>query len=554
MTHKYSVPGLTHAPSYRSLAIAVLAISGVCAAAAPALAQWGADTTTNTIINNSSGEQVQPKVACTASGRTLVSLFDNSTGGYDVRLQSLTSSGTVEWVVGGILLADRAVSSTVDYDLTVDADGNAYVAYNDDGGVSGAAQQIIIQKISPSGQKLWGSSPSFTGAAVSTGTLFKANPKVCVLADNSVVVGWNESVSSTITRINFQQVSTGGALINTPAVVTETGHYVALSDMESVGANQFAAMWIRGSGTSAINSAKALYAQRFTLTGSDFLPTWNAGNPVIVFNTTSVQNGYFPTLTPDGTGGVVVGFYETGGSRNSLVQHVLSTGALRFAAAAPTTGITTGLIRVSGSAVYDAAADVYYTISTQTNSSSQSSYSVFAQKLSSNGSRLWGDAGLELRPVTTSQPSFTQAQLRSGGMYGFGFLATGATTGTVNGWGVNADGTIAWSSTINNTLATKARLASAVHPSGYAVVAFTNGSTGSGDVLAQNINTDGTFGNITSECGPADVNTDGIIDGNDFTAFINAFGAGESLADINTDGVIDGDDFVLFINGFGAGC
>jgi len=550
MTHK----NCAFIHRYRSLSIAVLAISGVCAVKAPALAQWGADTTNNTIINNSSGEQVQPKVVCTPTGRTLISFFDNSLGGYDVRLQSLTANGTVEWLVGGILLADRAVSSTVDYDLTVDADGNAYVVYNDDGGVPAAAQQIVIQKVSPSGQKLWGTSPNFAGTAVSTGTLFKANPKVSVLGDNSVVVGWSESVSSTVTRINFQQVGAAGALINNPAVVTELGRYVALSDMESVGGNQFAALWIRGSGTSAITSAKALYAQRFTLTGSDFLPTWNSGNPVIVFNTTSVQNGYFPTMTPDGTGGVVVASYETGGNGNSLGPHVLSTGALRFAAAAPTTGITTGLIRVSGSAVYDAAADVYYTISTQTNSASQSNYSVIAQKLAANGSRLWGDAGLELRPFTTSQPSFTQAQLRSGGMYGFGFLATGATTGTVNGWGVNADGTVAWSNTINSTPATKARLASAVHPSGYAVVAFTNGPSGSGDVLAQNINTDGTFGNITPGCGPADVNNDGIIDGNDFTAFINAFGAGEPLADINTDGVIDGNDFVLFINGFGAGC
>ena len=541
--------------SYRSLPITLVALSGLCVAAAPVMAQWNADTTNNTVINNNPGEQVQPKVACTASGRTLISFFDNTSGGYDVRLQSLTSNGTVEWEVGGILLADRAVSSTVDYDLTVDAAGNAYVAYNDDGGVSGAAQQIVVQKISPSGQKLWGSAPLMVGTMVSTGTAFKASPKVCVLGDGSVVVGW------TANGFSFQRVDTTGNLVGSTTTVTETSRYVALSDIKAVSATEFVAMWIRGSSSSAINSAKALYAQRYTLTGTSFAPTWtgagtvtvNGGTPVVVFNASSVQNGYFPTMTPDGAGGVVTGFYEIGGSRNSLVQHVLSTGALRFATAAPTTGITTGLIRVSGSAAYDAVADLYYTISTQTNIN-QNSYSVFAQKLSASGSRLWGDSGLELRPVSPSQPSFTQAQLRIGGMYGFGFLATGATTGTVNGWGINADGTIAWSSTINDTLATKARLASAVHASGYAVVAFSNGASGAGDVLAQNINTDGTLGNISPACGPADVNTDGIIDGNDFTAFINAFGAGDPLADINTDGVVDGGDFVLFINGFGAGC
>ena len=56
----------------------------------------------------------------------------------------------------------------------------------------------------------------------------------------------------------------------------------------------------------------------------------------------------------------------------------------------------------------------------------------------------------------------------------------------------------------------------------------------------------------------ADVNLDGIIDGNDFTAFINSFGVGDAavdpIADVNLDSIIDGNDFVAFINAFGAGC
>ncbi len=54
---------------------------------------------------------------------------------------------------------------------------------------------------------------------------------------------------------------------------------------------------------------------------------------------------------------------------------------------------------------------------------------------------------------------------------------------------------------------------------------------------------------------------DGIVDGADFVAFINAFAAGDSLADIADstgsppgDGVVDGSDFITFINAFAAGC
>ncbi len=56
----------------------------------------------------------------------------------------------------------------------------------------------------------------------------------------------------------------------------------------------------------------------------------------------------------------------------------------------------------------------------------------------------------------------------------------------------------------------------------------------------------------------ADINLDGIVDGGDFTAFVNSFSAGDisadAKADVNSDGTIDGDDFVLFINAFSAGC
>ena len=56
----------------------------------------------------------------------------------------------------------------------------------------------------------------------------------------------------------------------------------------------------------------------------------------------------------------------------------------------------------------------------------------------------------------------------------------------------------------------------------------------------------------------ADVNNDGVVDGNDFVAFINSFSVGDvsidPIADVNHDLIIDGNDFVDFINAFGAGC
>jgi|GEM_PF-2093670 len=54
---------------------------------------------------------------------------------------------------------------------------------------------------------------------------------------------------------------------------------------------------------------------------------------------------------------------------------------------------------------------------------------------------------------------------------------------------------------------------------------------------------------------------DGSVDGNDFSAFLNAFGAGDGLGDIvggdgnpPADGSVDGNDFTAFLNAFAVGC
>jgi len=73
---------------------------------------------------------------------------------------------------------------------------------------------------------------------------------------------------------------------------------------------------------------------------------------------------------------------------------------------------------------------------------------------------------------------------------------------------------------------------------------------------------------ITCACSIADLvggdgnpPADGSVDGNDFQAFLNAFGSDSPLADIvggngnpPSDGSVDGNDFQAFLNAFGAGC
>jgi len=52
----------------------------------------------------------------------------------------------------------------------------------------------------------------------------------------------------------------------------------------------------------------------------------------------------------------------------------------------------------------------------------------------------------------------------------------------------------------------------------------------------------------------ADVNGDGTLSGQDFSAWISAYNSGDPKADQNLDGVIDPTDFSAWLANFNTGC
>jgi hypothetical protein len=61
-------------------------------------------------------------------------------------------------------------------------------------------------------------------------------------------------------------------------------------------------------------------------------------------------------------------------------------------------------------------------------------------------------------------------------------------------------------------------------------------------------------GTGSGACSRADWNEDGVIDFNDFLAFLNDYNAENPCADLNGDGVIDFNDFLEFLNLYNTGC
>jgi len=164
-----------------------------------ASAQWPTSPAAPLVVADRSGEQVQPKIAAIAGGGFYVSWFDNSAGGYDVYLQRLDVEGFELWPHDGVLVADRSFSSTQDYGLSVDTEGNALLAFRDD---RVSPIQITAAKIAPDGSMLWGPG----GVQVSSGNIFVASPRVTGTLDDKIVVAWTSDVN-----VMIQQLDASGA-------------------------------------------------------------------------------------------------------------------------------------------------------------------------------------------------------------------------------------------------------------------------------------------------------------------------------------------------------
>jgi len=227
------------------------ALVAIVLAAIPvvAAAQWSSDPANNLVLADRSNEQVQPKLAATADGGFYVSWFDNSAGGYDVYLQRLDVGGNEQWAHNGVLVADRDLSSTQDYGLDIDADGNALLAFGHHDASN--VLQVLAQKVAPDGSLLWGD----PGIFVSSDTGDTAVPKISATGDGNVVVAWSASDGTIV----VQKIdASGNPLWGTGVTVTGPNSY-GLADLHGDADGNAIASWV----VLDFTSPHAMFAQKF---------------------------------------------------------------------------------------------------------------------------------------------------------------------------------------------------------------------------------------------------------------------------------------------------
>ncbi len=498
-----------------------------------ASAQWTDESTDHLTVADGVGEQVQPKIAATPDGGCYISWYSSETG-YDVRLQRLDVTGNEMWTHNGLLIADRGFSSTQDYDLDIDTNGNAVLVFRDD---RFTGTRITAQSIDPNGAFLWGAN----GVQFGNGTDFVGSPDIATTSEGSTIIGWINENDTHLAKINPDGTSPWTTILSDPG-----GELINIASMHGSDNGSVIISWVqRGP---AFFNPKHLYAQKINADGSE---AW--ASRAAIFDNGSLQFGNFPEFVADSAGGAVFSWYDTANGLNVYAQHLNTDGSQRY----PQNGVAASTFpreRVSPTAGYDPSTDSVY-VSWIELDNNQGDQGIYTQRLDNTGSRMWTDSGIELSPINNLPSGSINIQVSDNqittlwiqGLGGFGQDTVLAHAVSTNGDDAWADGTVE----VASDPATRSRLTTATSTDGFIIGAWQIGDFGVADIETHNLNQDGSLG--AASC-PADLNGDGDLNFFDVSAFLSAFGMMNPAADFTGDGDFNFFDVSAFLADFAIGC
>lgn len=487
------------------------------------------------------GDDVQAKLAPAAGGGQFISYFSGS--GYDVMLDRLDESGASMWAAP-VVVSDRSLSSTVDYGLASDGAGRAFVCFNTTD-AQGASVQLM-SAVDGTGAILW-TSTVYTGAGVALG-----NGRATVASDGFV---WGATAANSTTAVQRFNPATGAASFTTPISITETGANQLASGLQPSLDGSVILATVR---YTTFTSAKVLRAHRINTDGSR--PWLAVGNSV--FTTGSVQIGNFPDFITDGSGGAYFSWYSVS-PLTCRVQHMGADGVMTWgtngapvgtSTTASFGGTTATLNRTNPATMRGSDGRVYSFFRGYSSSiAGVVWYGIAAQCFNADGTTAWGTDGVMVEPYAPAAAGIvydraTGAALDFGGSPGISYTnSSSAINATAVAARMNADGTVAWSSTIASDPSTKYRFVSSSAPEGAAIVAWQGGpSTSPSDLFCARVAADGSLGPPPAST-PGDVNGDGLVDAADLGQLLSEWGTA-GTADFNDDGVVDAVDLGVLLS------
>jgi hypothetical protein len=470
-----------------------LVVAVIVLLTAQAFASWPASADTNFAVCRRTGQQDVAKVAVTSDGGCYVSWYDWASGNWDIYLQRLDSSGTPQWQTNGILIDGHTQESWVtDYDLAVDREDHAILSMNDIR--SGGDRDIYAYRISPAGAFVWGAD----GIALSNNSDFEPGPRIAVTSGGNIVFAWQQETTTNGNVINLRKLTPAGADVWSPATQTLTSRYgLSIPRVIAADSDQVILQYLIARGT-GMYAPKHIYVQKFDSIGTRM---WSDTGRVVSANG-GIGLQMWPDLIPDGFGGAYSFWYDSH-LQNQLhvfAQHVLPNGAMSWVMGGLQLSTSTTEIQSAPSAAL-VPGTPHVAVFYQTANSGQTQYGFGGQMVTDMGQRRWGNSGIAFAPLGNQSRDFVEVQSQRDGLT-VGYresVGASATNYLLKAMHIDSNGAMIWQNsprTFCSNTANKGDLVAAVNRFGQFLAVWNDMRSDDGDVYLQNINPNGSLGNL----------------------------------------------------------
>jgi hypothetical protein len=459
-------------------------------------AQWSSNPLQNLAVSDTVNEQVTPKIVATSDGGCYISWFDSRNGNYCVYLQRLNSLGEPQFPHNGLLISDHPQETWItDYDLTVDPADNAIIVFNDIRNSGSSGWDIFAYKISPQGIFEWG--PNGVGLSDISTAEFEVAPKVTTTADSSVTVAWFKS--ETFDQIAIQRLSPAGERLwgDFGITLTPTANYrLSSPDLIAAGVDSIILLYKNSTGP-GWSPTTYLYTQKFSPQGN---PLWNPTG-VLIYNMGDISAWTDPQIYPDGAGGAFYTWYDAPSLSefNVWVQHVSAHGELIFPVNGIKASTNASRLHMYPTLTFLPTSNELFVFWIEENYN-QDQYGIYGQKFSPLGDRLWTDSGKQFWPLGGNTITFLRSTAADTSIYLSYFESSvpNASDAAVKVARIDRDGNYIWNQVIASsaTLGNKDDLLMITNTDQQAFMVWDDKRYDTGDIYAQNINLNGSLGNV----------------------------------------------------------
>ena len=281
---------------------------------AAGVTQWAAN---GVALCTATGDQQSPVVVPDGAGGAIVTWADARSGSNDIYAQRVSAAGVPQWVANGVAVC-AAAGDQLAPTVATDGAGGVIATWWD---FRAGNYDIYAQRVSASGVPQW----TANGVAVCTAVNNQTSPVIVPDGANGAILAWQDVRGGSTADIYAQHLNPAGAALwtaNGVAVCTAAGDQL-IPSITTDGAGGAIVAWY-----DARNGSYDIYAQRVDAAG---FPQWATdGVPVC----TAAFNQEFPTLVPDGAGGVVATWEDarTGINFDLYAQRVNANGVTQWAA------------------------------------------------------------------------------------------------------------------------------------------------------------------------------------------------------------------------------